>query len=74
MRVLSILVNTDTPMSPELMEALTEFEFRCIGRRAEYTTDNEVREFLSAGFSPELVAEFDPTCMLTVLAPSVVLQ
>ena len=54
------LVNVDTKMSKAMREALTHFEFRCIGQRKKEATEDEVREFLRSEYSPQMARAFKP--------------
>ena len=58
------MVQVDTNMSQEMMEALTEFEFSCIVPQKDICTIEEVQSFLNVlDPSGELSADFNPKMM-----------
>lgn len=52
-------VNTDTKMSKEMMQALTRFEFFCIGSNIKEVTKEDVTKYLSEQFGESLAQQFE---------------
>ena len=52
-------VNTDVKMSDEMMQALTRFEFFCIGSRINEVTQEDVTKYLSEQFGESLAQQFE---------------
>lgn len=60
---ISHLVNTEADMTPEMMHALTRFEFQCVFTGVETTTPEAVVEFLAAEHGQDLADAFRPEFM-----------
>lgn len=64
--MLSVYVNTATPMSKDMLLALTRFEGCAVFTKQKTCTEQEVRDFLKAFYSADLVGEFDPSMMVSI--------
>jgi hypothetical protein len=51
-------VNTDIKMSKAMMQALTRFEFFCIGSKINEVTEEDVTKYLSEQFGETLARQF----------------
>jgi len=51
-------VNTDIKMSKAMMQALTHFEFFCIGSKIKEVTEEDVTKYLSDKFGKALARQF----------------
>ena len=67
--MLTAYVNVDTPMSQQMMDALTVHESRCVFTQKKHVSETDVRQFLVDEFSQSLADEFSADFLVS--APEV---
>lgn len=66
---LSTVVNVETEMSEQMLDALSIFETTCVAKRIDVTSESDVKEFLRQKFSEELANQFRPEYLLNSRLP-----
>lgn len=61
---LSTVVNVDTDMPSQMLDALSIFETTCVAKRIDVTTESDVKEFLKQKFGQDLSDNFRPEYLL----------
>ncbi len=64
--ILSPIVNTETKMPKQMLDALGLHETRCVVTGVSEVTEESVRAFLSARYGEKFARKFDPKFLFSI--------